>query len=257
MAIRSIPPRTVMRDTYRSNGGAPRKTRKERGFSGHVYRPSPKIKGKATPLQPNLLREIELEIFEESGALIRIIGEFPGIDENKLIIEIANGRLQIVSGPGAGRSYQAACRLPDCFDVTINHKEMRNGVMTLVLDKRAYEEVPELEKIFQQCLKKFPELAPQKIDLKVVKSRRNGRPDSLDAAKVKANGRDAVLIFVPQALWGQWGAFKPIIYHELSHYVDLENPDRIFYKRADKKSIDLWKKLQDAGVLECKVDKES
>ena len=49
--------------------------------------------------------------------------------------------------------------------------------------------------------------------------------------------------------------FKPIIFHELSHYIDLENPDKIFYERADRKSIQLWDMLKKSGQLNCKVEK--
>jgi len=256
MGIRSIPPTTVMRDTYPSNGGASRGPKRGKGFSGRVYRKPSKNGRKRPHLETHAKREVDLDLFEESDGKVKIIGDFPGVGEDDLIIQMENSSLRIVSDSGPGRSYQATCRLPHCFDITFKHKEMRNGIMTLVLEKTAYEQVPELEKIFEQCLRKFPELAPTKIKLRVVKSRRNGRPDSLDAAKAKVNGRDAVLIFVPDALWGHWGAFRPIIYHELSHYIDLENPDKIFFKRADKKSIELWKKLQGADVLECKVDKK-
>jgi len=255
MVIRSIPPRTIMRDIYPVNGGASRGPKRDKGFSGHVYKKPSKNGRKRPILETHARKDVDLDIFEEPDG-IKVIGEFPGIGEKDLIVQLENSSLRIVSDPGAGRGYQASCRLPHCFDITFKYKEVRNGIMTLVLEKAEYQKVPELEKIFDQCLGKFPELVPRKIRLKVVKSRRNGRPDSLDAAKAKVNGRDAVLIFVPEALWGHWGAFRPIIYHELSHYIDLENPDKIFFKRADKKSIELWEKLQGAGVLECKVDKK-
>ena len=256
MGIRSIPPRTIMRDIYPVNGGSSRGPKKDKGFSGHVYKKPSKNGRKRPSLETHAKKEVDLDIFEEPDGKVKVIGEFPGVREEDLIVQLENSSLRIVSDPGAGRGYQASCRLSHCFDITFKYKEVRNGIMTLVLEKAEYQEVPELEEIFHQCLGKFPELVPRKIRLKVVKSRRNGRPDSLDAAKAKVNGSDAVLIFVPEALWGHWGAFRPIIYHELSHFIDLENPDKIFFKRADKKSIELWEKLQGAGVLECKVDKK-
>ena len=256
MRIRSIPPRTIMRDIYPVNGGASRKPKRDKGLSGHVYRKPSKNGRKRQSLEIHAKKEVDLDIFEEPEGRVKIIGDFPGVREEDLIVQLENSSLRIVSHPGAGRGYQASCRLSHCFDITFKYKEVRNGIMTLVLEKSEYREVPELENIFYKCLRKFPELAPRKIKLRVVKSRRNGRPDSLDAAKVRVNGTDAVLIFVPEALWGHWGAFRPIIYHELSHFIDLENPDKIFFKRADKKSIELWQKLQEADVLECKVDKK-
>ena len=70
------------------------------------------------------------------------------------------------------------------------------------------------------------------------------------------NGKDAVLLFIPGKLWGHWEAFRPIIYHEMSHFINLEDPDEVFYERADAKSIQLWDMLANSEMLACNVEKE-
>jgi len=72
----------------------------------------------------------------------------------------------------------------------------------------------------------------------------------------KANGKNVVILFVPKKLYGHWEVFRPIMYHELSHYINLKNPDEVFYERADEKSIELWNRLKASKSLECKVDKK-
>ena len=250
MGLRSIPPRTPMRDKY-PVGGMSNDIVKPRQNYTYKKPIKPKIKPSIEVKQKS---DITLDVFEEQDGKIRIIGELPGLEEEDLIVQIDDNFVHIRSGPNAVRNYQITQQLPDYFDVNINDKKVRNGIMTLVLAKTDYENVPELEEIFKKCLEKFPELESRDIVLRVVKSRRKARADSLDAAKVKIKGKDGVLIFVPSALWGKWDVFRPIIYHELSYYVDLKNPDKIFYERADKKSIALWKKLQEVGAMKCMVE---
>lgn len=45
-----------------------------------------------------------------------------------------------------------------------------------------------------------------------------------------------------------------VTFHELSHFVNLENPDEIFYERADEKSIQLWNLLKENKKLNCIVE---
>jgi len=138
--------------------------------------------------------------------------------------------------------------LPEAYKYKILNIGMKNDIMTLLMEKTDYEDVPELEAIFQECLKSFPELSD--IELRVVMSRRR---DSLEGAMGKANEQKVVILFVPKKLYGHWEAFRPIIYHELSHYINLNNPDEIFYERADEKSIKLWDMLKEAKSLRCDV----
>jgi len=252
MPLRSIPPRTPMRDKYPVGGVRP-STANIKPKQSYIYKKPAKAKANLEVRQKD---DITLDIFEEQNGEIKIIGELPGLKEEDLIIQINDNLVYILSSPSADRSYQMTQQLPDYFNVNLCAKEIRNGVMTIILSKTDYEKVPGLERIFKQCMKKFPELESRNVALRVVKSRRKARADSLDAAKVNIMGKEGVLIFVPDILWGKWGVFKPIIYHELSHYIDLENPDKVFYERADKKSIALWKKLQGVGVVKCIVEKK-
>lgn len=129
--------------------------------------------------------------------------------------------------------------------------------MTVMLAKKEdFREVPELNRVFDDCMKRFPELETKDVHLKVIRSGKNGGNSSggaLEGAKGKVNGKEAVILWVPDQLWGQWKALRPIIYHELSHYVDLHNPDKVFFDRADEKSKKLWKILQKAGIVQCEV----
>ena len=108
-------------------------------------------------------------------------------------------------------------------------------------------EVSELDEIFQECLKKFPELKNRDIQLRVIRT-----TDVLEGAKATDKaGNDVVVVWIPDKLWDSWNAIRPIIYHELSHFIDLHNPDRIFYERSDEKSQKLWDLLQDAKAIKC------
>jgi len=116
-----------------------------------------------------------------------------------------------------------------------------------------FEEVPELDKVFEECMERFPELENRDLQLKVVRNGQNGHGDRLEGAKARVKGQEAVILWVPRKVWGKWDALRPIIYHELSHYVDLHNPDRVFFQRADDKSKMLWEMLQKAGAVRCEV----
>lgn len=122
MGIRSIPPRTVMRDTYPVNGGTSRGPKRDKGFSGHVYKKPRKNGRKRQSLETHAKNDVDLDIFKEPEGKVKIIGDFPGVREEDLIVQLENSALRIVSDPGAGRGYQASCRLPHCFDITFNLK---------------------------------------------------------------------------------------------------------------------------------------
>lgn len=111
-------------------------------------------------------------------------------------------------------------------------------------------EIPtELNNIFQECLKAFPELTHATIIyLEVVKTK-----DKLEGAKGKRDWKDVIVLYVPELLWGKWNALRPIIFHELAHFIDRDDPDPIFYERADEKSKKLWEMLQDKNLLKCEV----
>lgn len=112
-----------------------------------------------------------------------------------------------------------------------------------------FEKIPELDEVFQDCLKLFPEV--KGVEIRATKS------DELMGAKGKLNEKTVVILFVPEQAWGKWLTMRPIILHELCHFIDLKNPDKIFEERADKKSKELWKKLKKIGAAKCEVVKKT
>jgi len=185
----------------------------------------------------------DLDIFEE-GDELKVIGELPGfITKGNLDIQIEKGILYITSRPGDKKDYKVVTKLPTEFNL-IKQVEVRNNIMTIILKK----EVSGLEKAFQQCLEKFPELKDEHLKLKVERT-----SEKLEGAMGYIGEQRIIMLWVPDKLWGQWDSIKPIIYHELSHCINLRNPDKVFFERADEKSIKLWKMLQEAGVAKCEV----
>ncbi|MBU0847665.1 hypothetical protein KKH23_10805 [Patescibacteria group bacterium] len=200
-------------------------------------------------------RDVQLDIFDETEEKLEIVGDFPGITNiSDIVVQMMKNELFVITKPNIERKYMASVKLPEAFKYKISSMEVKNGIMTMVMEKVNYKNVPELESIFQECLNKFPELSH--VGFRVIESRRSPDRDSLDGAMGKANGEDVVILFVPSKLWGHWEAFRPIIYHELSHHLNLEEPDKVFYERADEKSIKLWDMLKENNVMECKVERK-
>ena len=107
-------------------------------------------------------------------------------------------------------------------------------------------ELNELNELYKDCLSKFPELkgVPK---LKVEKTR-----DRLEGAKGRdGDGRTVIILWIPEKIWGNWDMVKPIILHELSHCINLQEPDGVFYERADEKSKLLWDKLTESKTIKC------
>lgn len=100
---------------------------------------------------------------------------------------------------------------------------------------------------FNDCLKRFPEL--QDIGLIIEECQ------ELSGAEGRFGSKRVVLLFVPPVLFDKPKALRPIIFHELSHMIDKNNPDRIFFERADEESKRLWLLLQAAKALDCIVEK--
>lgn len=107
----------------------------------------------------------------------------------------------------------------------------------------------QLEGIFKECLKVYPELEDRNIQLLV-----EFTADRLDGTIGRKGAQEYVMLFVPRLLAGKWDVLKPIIHHELCHYINLENPDQEFFQRADEKSVQLWKVLRQEGSLSCSHD---
>ncbi len=112
----------------------------------------------------------------------------------------------------------------------------------------------EIEKEFQDCMKKFPELENKGIRI-IVKKTENEL--SGGAGRNIVNDQEVVILFVPRLLQNQPRTLRPIIFHELSHKIDLENPDRVFMERADEKSKKLWKLLEENNALKCIVERKN
>ena len=240
MPISSIPPNTAFKQTR------PTKKLKDCQRYSAPKKYIPTIK----PNETFSVEEIHLDLFEEDESL-KVIGDFHGVDKKDLLVTIVEDDLIVISRHSLPRRYEASVKLPMSFRTTVKSIEMRNGIMTVVLQQVKFEDVPiELKALFDECLKEFPEL--ESIDLKLVKSER--KCDTVEGAKGKVGNKDVVILFTPDILFGKWGVFKPIIFHELSHFINLENPDEVFYKRADEKSIQLWDMLKKNNQLECVVE---
>jgi HSP20 family molecular chaperone IbpA len=235
--LSSIPPNTAFKCT--------RPTKKL-----NYYNPKPKAKSTIVYSPETISAEdVRLDLFEENNFL-RIVGDFHGMEENELILSLSNEKLIIVSRTDSHRKCHAEIDLPENFKIKILTTEMRNGIMTIVLEQVRFEEVsPKLQKVFDSCLLKFPELG--NIEIRVVRNQR--KKDTIEGAKGKVGNRDVVVIFIPDLSFDNWEIFRPIIFHELSHFVNLENPDEIFYERADEKSIQLWNLLKENKKMNCIV----
>lgn len=106
-----------------------------------------------------------------------------------------------------------------------------------------FQKVPELDAVFQDCLKDFPEL----IDIEI----RVTRSTELGGMKGKLNNKPIIILCAPEQVWGKWTVLKPIIVHELCHGIDNADPDKIMQERSPK-YWELWQKLQKEGLVKCK-----
>ena len=107
------------------------------------------------------------------------------------------------------------------------------------------DKIAAIRKELDQCLEKFPEL--KDVELVIEES-----SELAGACGRRGNARVVVLL-APSRLLDQPAIFRPIIFHELSHMVDMENPDEVFFARADEQSKQLWKLLEGASALRCEV----
>lgn len=104
-----------------------------------------------------------------------------------------------------------------------------------------------LNEEFQKCLERFPEL--KDVELMVEESQ------ELAGAEGRLGNRRVVILYVPKILKDKPKCLVPIIYHELSHMIDKENPDKVFFERADEDSKRLWILLQNAKALNCQIER--
>jgi HSP20 family molecular chaperone IbpA len=249
--IRSIPPNTAMRSTMPPTVGKYYKA-KTTEYKKSTYS---KPKGVMPPYTNENMgaRDISLDMFDEKDEL-KVVGDFPGVEDiNDILIDISNDTLWLVTKPTSTKNYEATVKLPEAYRTLIKNRDLRNSIMTVVLEQVKFEEVHEdLLIVFNKCLESYPEI--EDVELKVVKSDRDGTSDSLEGAKGKVDGKDVVILFIPNKVWGFWNIFKPVIHHELCHFIDLDNPDKVFYERADKKSIKVWDMLKKDKLVDCKVE---
>ncbi|MCF7835607.1 MAG: hypothetical protein K9M15_00590 [Candidatus Marinimicrobia bacterium] len=101
---------------------------------------------------------------------------------------------------------------------------------------------------FDDCMKMFPELGDIILVIKESEELSGG------AGRVVSSGKEAVILSVPLQLRVHPKALRPLIFHELSHKIDLENPDKVFRERADEGSRKMWQLLQKNGMVKCIVE---
>lgn len=112
-----------------------------------------------------------------------------------------------------------------------------------------FEEALKLE--FEGCLKKFPELDNVELMIEMVE-------EAAEIAAIKGHrGNKQIVVLIIPVIFLEKNiiqVFRPFIFHELSHMIDKENPDGVFFERADAKSQELWRMLKEAKALNCKVE---
>ena len=106
-------------------------------------------------------------------------------------------------------------------------------------------QIEAIQKELDHCLEKFPEL--EDVELVIEES-----PALSGACGRRGNSR-VVILLTPLRLLDHPDIFRPIIYHELSHMINMENPDEVFFARADEQSKQLWKLLEGVSALHCEV----
>jgi len=110
----------------------------------------------------------------------------------------------------------------------------------------------DIEKEFWDCMKKFPELKEREIRLVIKETDKD--EVSGGAGRNIVSGKEIVLLNVHPMLKNHPRVLRPIIFHELSHKINLENPDEVFNERADEESKRLWKMLEENNALKCSVE---
>ena len=108
-----------------------------------------------------------------------------------------------------------------------------------------FQLISELTSVLEECLVAFPE--NKNIEIRAAHS------SMLGGCKGTYKGNSIIILFVPDQAWGQWKSLKPIIYHELAHFIgkNSEETERIFFERADEKSKEMWRKLKSVDAINC------
>ncbi len=118
-----------------------------------------------------------------------------------------------------------------------------------VLFDEEFQLIPELTKVLEECLVVFPEV--KDVEIRVTLG------TELSGCKGTHKGKPIIILFVPDQAWGQWPVLRPIILHELAHFLakTSEETEKIFFERADEKSKELWHKLKNVDAINCQVKK--
>lgn len=110
-------------------------------------------------------------------------------------------------------------------------------------------EWPDVQIEFKTCLAMFPELDNVRLVVEVC--------DELSGAEgFDALGQRIVILFAPVKLLAMPVVLRPIIIHELSHMINWDDPDSVFFERADEQSKQMWQALEQAGALACSTEND-
>lgn len=100
-----------------------------------------------------------------------------------------------------------------------------------------------LYKLLRQCVNDyFPELKKQDIKIGYIIS-------SEEAGAAKA-GR-WIILFLPDTTKVEHQGLKWVVVHELCHFIDLHNPNKIFKSKVPKDVWEMWERLEERKELVC------
>jgi len=131
----------------RSNGGF-----EDKPFEPKFYKKP--AKKRVVPIHPpkhlfstKEVRKSQLDLFEENNNEFRVIGEFPGLKTNDLIVQIEGNEVCVVTRPTeAERIYFGSCSLPEASTLSIKEKRTQNGFMILTLEKKVKKGKKDIKK---------------------------------------------------------------------------------------------------------------
>jgi len=104
-----------------------------------------------------------------------------------------------------------------------------------------------LNEEFRKCLERFPEL--KDVGLMVEEC------EELAGVEGRIGDRRVIVLFVPKSLKDKPEYLIPIIYHELSHMINKENPGKVFFERADENSKCFWRLHQLSKTVNCQIER--
>jgi HSP20 family molecular chaperone IbpA len=152
---RGIPPVTSIKLRLGGHNGRP--LRSGGGFEDKPFEPKffkKAAKKRVVRLHPpedlffrKEVRKSQLDLFEENNNQFKVIGEFPGLKTNDLIVQIEGNEVCAVSRPSeAERIYFGCCTLPEASTLSIKEKRTQNGFMILTLEKKVKKAKKDMKK---------------------------------------------------------------------------------------------------------------